>query len=319
MNHRFSFLFVFLIIISVGFQSIPNSFAETDIPEWVKGIANFWIEGKISDSEFADAITFLIDNGILKVELTDSLEKEIRELKKEIADLRALLGKLPAPKPPPPDVDFTLNLSENTYEEGDTIVISGTVDEIIEDAPMTIRIFFQSSIIDIAQIVIAQDGSFSHTIKAEGASWSNDGIYVVRADYGAGTTETQFAFITNKGGTETTNIFEVDAGNAGTFDVDYTIFSGTVKNMLTDPDEYKLVVIIETEADGFISIELPRNAIDAKKSDGTDDTDDIFLVDIDGREVRPEETSTTQTSRILKIEFEEGDSDIEIIGTFIIS
>jgi len=44
----------------------------------------------------------------------------------------------------------------------------------------------------------------------------------------------------------------------------------------------------------------------------------MVLIFIDGAEVRPEETSTTQTSRILKIDFEEGDSDIEIIGTFVV-
>ena len=42
------------------------------------------------------------------------------------------------------------------------------------------------------------------------------------------------------------------------------------------------------------------------------------MVFIDGAEVRPEESSTTSSSRILDIDFEEGDSDIEIIGTFII-
>ncbi len=205
--------------------------------------------------------------------------------------------------------------SENSYEEGDTIVISGNVSAIILDEPVTIRILFESTIIDIAQLKIAQDGSFSHTMKAQGKSWNRDGTYRISAFYGGTTIETIFEYFSKESIVETTNIFEVDAGSYGTFDVDYTIRGGTVKNMLIDSEIFALIVIIDSESDGSITLVLPRISIDAKKSDITDDT---FLVFIDGAEVRPEETSTTQTSRILKIEFEEGDSDIEIIGTFVV-
>ena len=205
--------------------------------------------------------------------------------------------------------------SEKSYEEGDTIVVSGNVKAIILDEPVTIRILYESTIVDIAQLDVAQDGSFSHTIKAEGQSWNRDGTYRISAFYGGTTVETTLDFITKAAVSETTNIFEVDAGSYGTFDIDYTIRGGTVKNMLIDSEIFALIVIVDSESDGSITLDLPRNSIDAKKSDNTDDT---FLVFIDGAEVRPEETSTTQNSRILKIEFEEGDSDIEIIGTFVV-
>ncbi|MDX1533885.1 MAG: PEFG-CTERM sorting domain-containing protein, partial [Nitrosopumilaceae archaeon] len=39
---------------------------------------------------------------------------------------------------------------------------------------------------------------------------------------------------------------------------------------------------------------------------------------IDGIEVPYEEISTNSQKRTIKIQFEEGDSDIEIIGTFIV-
>ncbi len=205
--------------------------------------------------------------------------------------------------------------SENSYEEGDTIVVSGNVTTIILDEPVTLRILYESTIIDIAQLEIAQDGSFSHTLKADGKSWNRDGEYRISCFYGGNTIETIFEYFSKESIVETTNIFEVDAGSYGTFDVDYTIRGGTVKNMLIDSEIFALIVIIDSESDGSVTLDLPRNSIDAKKSDTTDDT---FLVFIDGAEVRPEETSTTQTSRILKIEFEEGDSDIEIIGTFVV-
>jgi predicted secreted protein with PEFG-CTERM motif len=46
-------------------------------------------------------------------------------------------------------------------------------------------------------------------------------------------------------------------------------------------------------------------------------TDDTYIIFIDGLEVQYQETSDAD-SRILTIQFQEGDSDIEIIGTQVI-
>ncbi len=210
---------------------------------------------------------------------------------------------------------LSVKTSEKSYEEGDTIVVSGNVTSIILDLPVTLQVFHKVNLVEIAQLIVAQDGKFTHTISAEGPLWKNEGEYTIRVSYTTSVVETYFDFFTKQSISETTNIFEVNAGSHGTFDVDYTIRGGTVKNMLIDTDIFALIVIIDSESDGSIILDLPRISIDSKKSDNTDDT---FLVFIDGAEVRPEETSTTQTSRILKIEFEEGDSDIEIIGTFVV-
>lgn len=210
---------------------------------------------------------------------------------------------------------ISIKTSEKSYEDGDTIVISGNVTAIILDTPITLQIFYENNLVDIGQVIVAQDGSYSFTLKAAGDNWKKDGTYTIRANYSGKIIETTIEFFSKQSVIETTNIFEVDAGAYGTFDVDYTIRGGTVKNMLIDSEIFALIVIIDSESDGSITLDLPRISIDAKKSDNTDDT---FLIFIDGAEVRPDETSTTQTSRILKIDFEEGDSDIEIIGTFVV-
>ena len=210
---------------------------------------------------------------------------------------------------------ISVKTAELSYDEGDTVVISGEVKSIILDTPVTIQIFHKGNLVEIAQLTVAQDGKYTHTILAEGPLWKSDGTYTVRASYGTKVIESNFEYFTKQAVTVRTNIFEVDAGASGTFDVDYTIRGGTVKDMIIDPDIFALIVIVDSETDGEITLDLPRNSIDAKKSDGSDDT---FLVFIDGAEVRPEETSSTADARTLTIEFEEGDSDIEIIGTFVI-
>ena len=146
--------------------------------------------------------------------------------------------------------------------------------------------------------------------------WEEDGTYTVRVTYGSDNMiETTFEFYTKQSIGPTTNIFEVDAGNRGTFDVSYTIRGGTVKDMLVDPDNFGLTVIIDSDIDGSITLDLPRASIDAKKSDGSDDT---FLVYIDGAEVPLEET-VNSNSRKINIKFQGGDSDIEIIGNILFS
>lgn len=210
---------------------------------------------------------------------------------------------------------ITVKTNSNSYKEGDTVVVSGSVSTIIVGTPITLQIFSQGNLVDVAQFNVAEDGSYSYTIIAEGPYWAKSGEYTVRASFGEdNVAETQFNF-SPKSDVIATDIFEVDAGSYGTFDVNYSINGGTVKNMLIDKDIFALIVIIESENDGSITLEMPRDAFDAKKQDQTDDT---FIIIIDGIEVPYQETVTNTNSRIITINFEEGDSDIEIIGTTII-
>ncbi len=211
---------------------------------------------------------------------------------------------------------LSVNVSNILFEEGETIVISGKVSTLILDTPVTIQIFYGDNLIDIAQLVVAQDGSFSHTIIAQGPQWQNEGDYTVRASYGEGNvSEANFEFFKQVAIIDTSDFFEVDAGSSGTFDVEYIIRGGTVKDMIVDSEIFALIVIIESAGDGSLTLDLPRESIDAKKSDGSDD---LFIILIDGIEVIYDESITNENTRTITIQFEEGDSDIEVISTFII-
>jgi len=210
---------------------------------------------------------------------------------------------------------FTLTTSQNSYEEGELIVVSGNVTTIIEGSPVTIQIFREGNLVDISQVLVALDGKFTSTFKAIGPLWTQDGTYIVRALYGTTTIETNFEFFGKDAGEETTDSFEVDAGSYGTFDVAYTIRGATVEKMLVESVSFELIVVIDSDDDGKITLDLPRQSIDAIKSDKTDDD---FIILIDGIEVPYEEISTDAQSRRITIDFEEGDSDIEIIGTFVV-
>jgi len=211
---------------------------------------------------------------------------------------------------------LSVNVSNNSFEEGETIVISGKVSTIILETPVTIQIFNEGNLIEIAQLIVAQDGSFTHTIIAQGPQWQNEGDYTVRALYGEGNiAEDNFEFMLHRDIAELSDYYEVDASPYGTFDVEYIIRGGVVDKMKVEPQIFALIVIIESANDGSIILDLPRDFIDAKKLDGLDD---VFIVIIDGMEVFYEESITNEDTRTITIQFEEGDSDIIVIGTQII-
>ncbi|MBT3474824.1 MAG: fibronectin type III domain-containing protein [Thaumarchaeota archaeon] len=64
--HKVPFLIIILITISL----IPFSFSE-GIPEWVKNNASWWSERQISQTEFTNALEFLINEGIIYIPPTD--------------------------------------------------------------------------------------------------------------------------------------------------------------------------------------------------------------------------------------------------------
>ncbi len=211
---------------------------------------------------------------------------------------------------------LSVKTDDNHYDEGDTVVVSGQVATVIVDTPIILQVWFEGNMIDIAQFFPAQDGSYSHTIIAEKPSWKNEGEYLIRVSYGEGNiAESTITFTPKQEFLEIKDSFEVEIPNGGTFDAEYTILGGTVKDMILEPDNYTLRILIEAPDEGSISIKLPRDSIDAEKPNGKDE---IFIVLIDDIQVPYEETETNAQFRLITINFEEGDAEIEIIGTFVI-
>ena len=210
---------------------------------------------------------------------------------------------------------ISIQTDDKNYDEGDTIVISGNVKTVIGETPIILQLFTEGNLVDIAQLTVAQDGSFTKTFLAEGALWKKSGEYTVVASYQEHQIETNFSYTPKSKIVETTEPYEVDAGSHGTFDVNYTIKGGTVKNMVVDSEIFAVIVQIDATDEGTITLDLPREFIGAEKQDGKDDT---FIILIDGIEVAYQETVVQSDSRVISINFEQGDSDIEIIGTYVV-
>lgn len=207
-----------------------------------------------------------------------------------------------------------INTSDKLYEGGEAVIVSGGTSVVILDTPVILQVFFGTNLVEGAQIPIAQDGSYSYAFNTEGPRWDATGQYIVRASYGViGTVETAFDFVID---TEESFTFAVDAGSSGTFDVDYTIIGGIVSNMEIDPDDFTLAVTLNTRDDGSISLDLPRDYIDAR-ADGCGGGDEEFIVLVDGIQIDGS-TSSGSDKRTVTIPFIDGESDIRIIGTCII-
>ena len=66
----------------------------------------------------------------------------------------------------------------------------------------------------------------------KGPQWKNPGEYIVKVVYGeANISETSFNFVTANKLIQTSDNYEVDAGDSGTFDIRYSIRGATLDNI----------------------------------------------------------------------------------------
>jgi len=91
----------------------------------------------------------------------------------------------------------------------------------------------------------------------------------------------------------------------------YSIIGGAVSSIEADEYFASLIITLEAEDDGILTITLPRSFIDAKIGD----IDDEFFVLVNGEEIVYFEEAPTIDDRTLAISFEQGTREIEIIGT----
>jgi len=217
---------------------------------------------------------------------------------------------------------ISLSTSNNIYYSGDYVVIFGAVNTIFENMPLTIQIYHESNLVDVAQVAVAQDGTFVKSFNAVGQQWKEEGTYLIRVQYGSTeTAETTFEFFSQMID-KSSAIFPVNIPNSGTFDVGYTIRGGDVTEINMSLDRYSLLVKTTMDTNGNLILKLPKESFDAQ-SNGNDDTF-IILISKENNEpedfvqVEYEEIATSSDYRTIRIQLEEGDKWVEVIGTYVI-
>ena len=213
----------------------------------------------------------------------------------------------------------SISTNLDTYTAGETVIVFGKIVNITQDLPLTIQIYHNDNLIDVAQISVAQDGTFAQTFNALGPLWSSDGTYTVRGFYTVDRImETYFQFKNTL--VSKTLIFSVNIPNSGVFDLSYSITGGEVKEITLDKDSYSILIDTAMEAYGSLKLQLPRESFDSKKDNGVDDVFIILIKDKDGNvfEAQYQEIETTSDFRMIEIILEPGDQTIEIVGTYVI-
>ena len=218
---------------------------------------------------------------------------------------------------------ISVSTSRDIYYEDDIIIVFGKVTSILNELPVTIQLYHEDSLIAVDQVEIALDGTFATDFRAKGNFWKEDGTYIVRAFYTPEKiAEKTFQFFKKPSG-GTSSLFPVDIPNSGSFDLGYSIIGGEVRDIILNQDNYSILTEINADSNGNLVLKLPRENIESKTNDGMDE---IFIILIsktgldseDFVEVQFEEIETGPDFRTVRIQFEEDDRWIKIVGTYVI-
>jgi len=218
---------------------------------------------------------------------------------------------------------ISVSTSRDIYYEDDIIIVFGKVTSILNELPVTIQLYHEGSLIAVDQVEIALDGTFATDFRAKGNFWKEDGTYIVRAFYTPEKiAEKTFQFFKKLSG-GTSSLFPVDIPNSGSFELGYSIIGGEVRDIILNQDNYSILTEINADSNGNLVLKLPRENIESKTNDGMDE---IFIILIsktgldseDFVEVQFEEIETGPDFRTVRIQFEEDDRWIKVIGTYVI-
>jgi hypothetical protein len=225
--------------------------------------------------------------------------------------------------------DITVRTDKKDYASSDTVTISGRVStDIIETGKQVlIRVDNpEGAAYRIDPVSVSADGLYSYEMRI-GGKLGLPGEYEVTVTYG-GDVEATTTF--NFG--ETTSPTPPPTGKTSynlrveedTYPIEYELSGGVIDSISIPKDQNdnpipKLVIRMDAEEEGQLTVVLPREVIDAIE-DG-DDIDFVVTVeDADGNieMVEAEEIENTDDERTLVIDVPAGADRIEIAGTQVV-
>ena len=213
---------------------------------------------------------------------------------------------------------IVVSTDKDTYDRQSTIIVTGHVQNSIGGQAVTMKVSDPNGkVVEVDQLTLSNNGDFQDKINTSSPLWTSGGTYTIYVQAGSQqgllSTTTQF---TLPGGGQTSCTPQQLSATIGTemYCIDYTIDNGTVSGATLDSASKTLVVNIQANSDGQITLNIPRSVLDAKS--GTSDS--VFAVLIDGEQVQQFTDTPSTNTRTVTIPFQMASEKIEIIGTQII-
>jgi predicted secreted protein with PEFG-CTERM motif len=214
-----------------------------------------------------------------------------------------------------PSDEITIETDSEEYTIGQTVEISGDVPDtmIVSGEPALIRINTpDGDPCRIDQFSVPSSGAYSYEI-VMGGECGAAGEYEVELTYGSEEARTSFELIGS-------SIAEYDLNVDGdTYPIEYELSGGSINSMFVRPTENKLVVTVDSDGSGQLTLTLPREVIDAVE-EGEDIAYIVTIEDESGNitTIEVEESENTDDARTLVIDYPSGTGRIEIAGTQVV-
>jgi plastocyanin len=218
---------------------------------------------------------------------------------------------------PPPVIHMTENSQSNRYAANDTITIFGQIDQVLLDQDhykAQIEIYNPNNVLYKSdQINVNKNGTYSYSFKITGilgiSGWYSGKIIP---------TPTEWVGI---GFNYESAPYHLTIGNE-TFPITYKINGGKINSIDVNPHENSIT--IHTNQVRWITLELPRNLLDAKDEKNNDIQ---FLVFTNYTTTNFQEIDSDKNTRTLTLEvppiteqnniFERENAGIKIVGTIL--
>jgi hypothetical protein len=225
----------------------------------------------------------------------------------------------PAPDGESPNTAIVV-IGDQEYEI-QYVITGGTLNEVTANPAVQTLVIEIASTADgnltlwLPNDVIDSEDEFGVFVDDESAMVVSDELEptadarVLRIAFESGTEQIEIVGTSMAGPVEPTPDTVAVVIQGQSYDLSYLVNGGTVNGVTADVASMSLTFAISSNASGTLTVWLPTSVIDAE---------DDFTVLVDGQAANVTELAPTADARVLEIDFEEGASEIEIIGTSIV-
>ena len=213
---------------------------------------------------------------------------------------------------------ISVSTDKDVYDKQSVVIVTGHVQNAITGQTVTMRVSDPiGNVVEVNQLTLNNNGDFQTKINTSSPLWTSGGTYTIYVQAGAqqGLLTTTAQFTLGGGGEASCTPQQISATIGPELHcIDFSIDGGAVLGATLNAASKTLVLNMQANNDGQITLNIPRSVLDAKS--GTNDSS--FVVLIDGEEVQTFTDTPTADTRNIIIPFQAGSEKIEIVGTQIV-